>query len=103
MMLDVKAAAALLGISIGMLYSLAAPNGPIPCQRIGRTVRFDPADIEAYKQSCRCMPAKAQHVGVARLTVPRLKVSDPESVESELLKYCRERGITPKLKNSAKG
>ncbi|MGE0800956.1 MAG: helix-turn-helix domain-containing protein [Lautropia sp.] len=50
-------AAARLGISKRMLYELAAPNGPLPCVRIGRAVRFDPRDIEEFVGKRRSEPA----------------------------------------------
>ena len=38
-------AAKLLGVSSRKVYALAAPAGPIPCHRIGRTVRFQLSDV----------------------------------------------------------
>ena len=53
MSMSVKEVATELGVSSGMVYSLAAPAGPIPCYRVGRRVTFDETDIQEYKQSCR--------------------------------------------------
>lgn len=36
--ITVSEAAALLGISRRMMYSLAAPIGPVPCHRFGRRI-----------------------------------------------------------------
>lgn len=44
-----------LGISARSVYAIAKA-GKIACHRLGLengAVRFDPTDIEAYKQSCR--------------------------------------------------
>lgn len=57
-LLRVKDAAALLGVSLRTVYALAAPGGPIPCYRIGRTLSFARADLEAYLQSCRHEPVQ---------------------------------------------
>ena len=51
-MLTATEAAQALGVSKRHLYALAA-KGLLPCYRFGSAVRFDPQDIEAYKQSCR--------------------------------------------------
>lgn len=57
--MNAKEAAALLGVSARQVYDLAAPEGPIPCTRIGRPgskrprVVFEQADIEEYKAQCR--------------------------------------------------
>lgn len=41
-------AARLLSISERTLWSLTVPRGPIPCVRIGRSVRYAVAALEAY-------------------------------------------------------
>jgi len=51
--LSVIQVAEFLGVSKGMVYQLAAPNGPIPCTRIGARVIFDESDVSDYKASCR--------------------------------------------------
>ena len=43
--MNAKEAAAILGVSPRAVYALAAPQGPIPCYRIGRTIVFDEADV----------------------------------------------------------
>jgi hypothetical protein len=46
--LDIKEAAAALGIGERLLWSLTAPRGPIPCVRVGRRVLYPVADLEAF-------------------------------------------------------
>ena len=36
--MNIKQAAQVLGVSGRMVYTLAAPAGPIPCHRIGRRI-----------------------------------------------------------------
>lgn len=91
-MLTVKQAAEVLGVSLRTMYDLAAPNGPIPCYRIGRTVRYEQSDLENYKTTCRCTSTKTSPAGVSRLTA-----SSPEG-ESGLQSYFRKAGLVPKLK-----
>ena len=96
-MLNAKEAAERLGISRGMIYALAAPTDPIPCQRIGRTVRFEIEDIDAYKESCRHAPAKQKVAGVSTMTI---SYSTPG--ESGLVSHFRKAGIEPKMKNGGR-
>lgn len=66
-MLTAKAVAELLGIAVKTVHKLAAPNGPITCYRFGpKTVRFKPADIEAYKKSLEPKPRPVITAPVAR-------------------------------------
>ncbi len=37
-------------VSVAMLYKLAR-NGELPAMRIGKTVRFKAADVDAYERS----------------------------------------------------
>lgn len=41
-------AAMALAISERSLWTLTHPRGPIPAVRIGRTVRYDPADLRIW-------------------------------------------------------
>ena len=41
-------AARALAISARKLWSLTDPRGPIPCIRVGRAIRYDPRDLEAW-------------------------------------------------------
>lgn len=47
-----KDAASFLGLSTGKVYTLAR-TGKLTCYRFDGAVRFDRADLEAYKTSCR--------------------------------------------------
>lgn len=93
-MLSVKQAAELLGVSLRTMYELAAPNGPIPCYRIGRAVRYDQSDLESYKKTCRCTSTRQRADGVLNLTA-----SSTDSA-SGLLNYFRQAGLAPKSKTT---
>ena len=45
---SVREACETLRISERSLWSLTAPRGPIPVVRIGRSVRYDPRDLEIW-------------------------------------------------------
>jgi len=51
-MLKAADAGKLLGISARKMYALAE-SGEVACHRFGAAVRFDPADLEEYKNRCR--------------------------------------------------
>ncbi|WP_428983794.1 helix-turn-helix domain-containing protein [Rhodoferax mekongensis] len=51
--MSVIEASEFLGVSPRMVYQLAAPNGPIPCYRIGKRIVFDAKDVQDYKANCR--------------------------------------------------
>lgn len=51
--MNVKQVSAMLGVSSGKVYQLAAPHGPIPCTRIGARIIFDLSDVTEYKTKCR--------------------------------------------------
>ena len=89
MTLTAKDVAKILGISARTVYQL-----PIACYRIGRAVRYELADVEEYKQSCRCSNQKA--VGASHLTV-----SLTDSV-SALQSYFRKAGQPSKQTTSTK-
>lgn len=46
-----REAAQALGISERTLWSLTAPRGPLPCVKIGRSVRYCPDALKAYLAS----------------------------------------------------
>ena len=46
-----REAARLLSISERTLYSLSHPRGPIPCIRLGRSVRYSVAAIREYLEA----------------------------------------------------
>lgn len=66
-MLTAGEAARLLGLSARKVYALAG-EGQIAAYRFGAAVRFDPADLEAYKAKCRS-PATTQAAGISSSTV----------------------------------
>ena len=47
-LLKVLPAADWLGVSDRTLWGLTAPRGPIPCVRVGNSVRYRLADLEAF-------------------------------------------------------
>jgi excisionase family DNA binding protein len=51
-LLDAKAIAEKLGVPETWVRE-SARSGAIPCVRLGRYVRFDPADVEAWIDSCK--------------------------------------------------
>lgn len=46
-LMDAKGSAKVLGISPRLLWSLTKA-GQIPCVRLGRAVRYDPADLRTF-------------------------------------------------------
>lgn len=54
--LDVPAAAALFGVSQKRLYEMTAAR-QIPFHRIGRRIRFTPADLAAFEKHTAQVPA----------------------------------------------
>lgn len=95
-LLRAKEAALALGVSLRTVYELAAPAGPIPCYRIGRTLSLARVDLEAYLQSCRHEPVPKPAFESGR-PYQKLKPSDPLG-ESDLVKLFKSHGITPKMK-----
>lgn len=51
LLLPQREAAAALSISVTTLASLTEPKGPIPCVRLGRSVRYAVRDLEAWIES----------------------------------------------------
>jgi len=47
-LMDVRSVAAYLGISERSVWSQTAPRGPLACVRLGSSVRYRPADVEAF-------------------------------------------------------
>jgi excisionase family DNA binding protein len=92
-MLKAAEAGRLLGLSARTMYALAAA-GKIACHRMGlgdAAVRFEEADVLAYKESCRS-PATTPAAGCSSLTA-----SSPEQ-GSALTAYFRKAGREPKRK-----
>lgn len=95
-LLKAREAGKLLGLSARTMYALAAA-GKIACHRMGvgdAAIRFDPADLEAYKQSCRS-PATTRAAGSTSSTVKYQAEG-----ESALTSYFRRAGREPKQKPS---
>lgn len=66
-LIDVQEAAKRLKLSTRKVYALAAA-GELASYRFGAAVRFDPADLDAYKTACRS-PATTRAAGSISLTV----------------------------------
>lgn len=47
-LLTVREAAAALSVCEKTLWNLTAPRGPLPAVRLGRSVRYDAADLQAF-------------------------------------------------------
>lgn len=89
-MLTAVAVAALLGISRSKVYELAR-SGRLPMYRIDDAVRFDPADVEAFRASCRSTVIAKRVAGFSTSTAElRGSESDSESA-------FRKLGIEPRL------
>jgi len=56
LLLSVREAAKMLAISERTLWSITAPRGPLPCVRIGRSVRYDLRDLQAFINSRKEVP-----------------------------------------------
>lgn len=96
-MITAQEAAKVLGVSARMMYSLAAPNGPIPCSRYSaKCVRFSPEDLDEYKKSC--LHTSIQQKVAGSLSSTRLSITS----ESALQKLFRKAGIAPKPMPSQK-
>lgn len=94
--MNAKEAAAILGVSPRAVYALAAPQGPIPCYRIGRTIVFDEADVVGFKQSQRVTQVKNQFRASSQSLTLKLKASEP-GAESALERAFRKFGVVPRL------
>ena len=89
-MLTATEAAKQLGLSARKVYDLHA-SGELAGFRFGRAVRFDPADLEAYRTSCRSVGTPGTSNG-ASLSSERFKV-----VATDLAACFRKAGVKPKL------
>jgi excisionase family DNA binding protein len=95
-MITAAEAAKQLGISARMVYDLFHA-GRLAGFKIGRAVRFDPADIETFRQSCRSPGTPATSAGGTTSTVT-LKAAD-----TDLSAYFRKAGLKPKLTRTTGG
>jgi hypothetical protein len=59
-LLKPREAAARLGIGARLLWSMSAPNGPIPTVRIGRRVLYSPADLDLVIERLRTKPRSSR-------------------------------------------
>jgi len=59
LLLTPRESAAALGLCEKTLWSLTDPRGPIRCVRIGRAVRYDPADLSAWVESAKSASPQA--------------------------------------------
>lgn len=69
-MLTAAAVATMLGLKPRTVYDLA-DSGRLPCYRMGvgrGAVRFDPADMEAYRAACRSTRTSAPAAGASTST-----------------------------------
>ena len=51
LLIPVRDAAGFLSVCEKTLWSITEPRGDLPCVRIGRAVRYDPADLRAWIES----------------------------------------------------
>lgn len=90
-MLKAADVARTLGISRRAVYDLAA-SGALPHYRPAPgAVRFDPADVEAYRASCRSDGTRETSDGVLSSTVIY------KDSGTDLAAYFRAVGVKPKL------
>lgn len=80
-----QAGAYLHGLSARKVYDLAA-SGELDCYRYGAAVKFEQADLDAYKAKCRS-PSTKQAAGSTNLTA-----SSPALEGSALTAYFRKAG-----------
>lgn len=92
-MLTAKQVALMLGLSSRKVYELARSKA-IPSFRFGDAVRFDPADVETYRTSCRSTGTNQTNAGVSSLT-ESFKVAG-----TDFRDFCRKAGLKPKLTNT---
>jgi excisionase family DNA binding protein len=89
-MLTAAQVAELLGISRRMVYDLAS-RGKLPVYKIEGARRFAPADVEAYRESCRSSGTQGTSAG-ASISNASLKVA-----VTGLAEFFRAAGVKPKL------
>lgn len=54
-----REAAEMLGVSERTVWNLTAPRGPIPCVRIGRSVRYSQSSLRAWVEQQQEQPVHA--------------------------------------------
>jgi excisionase family DNA binding protein len=95
-MLTAQEAGERLGISARKVYALASA-GELACHRFGAAVRFDPADLDEYKKTCRS-PATTRAAGSTNLTA---SLKDSASALTSYFQKAR-RGKKPSSSTSAR-
>ena len=95
-MLKARAVAELLGLSVRMVYDLHA-RGELPGYRFGGAIRFDSADVEAYRASCRTVVAPAIGVSAPTSSTAAFKAA-AKATTTDIASYFRSLGVEPKLK-----
>ena len=93
-MLTAAEVAQKMAISQRMVYELAA-RGDLPAYRIGSAVRFESADVEAFRASCRSTGKNPSNAGVSTI-----KARSPDG-ESALESYFRKAGRRRKPKSTS--
>ena len=91
-MLPAKEVAALLCLSPRKIYQLAS-SGELPCYRFGGALRFDPADVEAYKAACRVKTLRRRDEPRSERPTVRLETGVDDG---GLAEYFRQAGIKPR-------
>lgn len=86
----------MLGISTGLVYSLASSRR-LTSYRIGGAVRFAPADVNAFLESCRVDAQSKDARAVASPATTRLKLS-PTDPDTELQRFFKSHGVKPRVK-----
>ena len=93
-MITADEVAKLLGISRGAVYDLAAPKGPIPCERFGRRcIRFNLEDVQAHIDACRHTQVQMPSIRSVAFGRPKVKIQ-----VSEPLSYFERQRIKAKPK-----
>lgn len=88
-MLKASQVGPLLGLSPRTVYELAR-TGALPSYRFGDAVRFDPADVETYRTSCRSTGTSPTSAGAISSTA---SLTDDDAA---LAAYFRKAGLKPR-------
>lgn len=92
-MISAKEAADMLGVSRSKMYDLAA-SGKVASYRFDGALRFERADLDTYKESCRSVSTAQTSAGVTSLTATL------RGADTELASYFRKAGLAPKRTRS---
>lgn len=95
--LSAEETSGMLGVSVRTVYTMAAPNGPLPCYRVGRRVVFDVSDIQEHMRKYQCTEIR-RAVASSISSTTRSRAG-----ESELESFFRQHGVKPRLKPSTGG